>query len=69
MDRISQIAGLITEDPDLFNKYQKKWEDKTVLSDDNYFQVVAILKDIVEKNKCILDYERLAVEFIPPVEK
>ncbi len=66
MDYASKIAQLITEDPDVFEAHSNQWEKNTVLSDENYFEVVAILKDVAKKSGCVLDHTKLKVEFIPP---
>lgn len=63
---IGRIARTLTEDENPLADFHNEWESKSVLSDDTYFQVIRILKDVVENNDCILDHRKLAVEFIPP---
>lgn len=63
---IGRIARTLSEDENPLADFHGEWESKSVLSDDTYFQVIRILKDVVENNDCILDHRKLAVEFIPP---
>lgn len=57
---------ILSEAKDPLDDYHEKWNDKTVLSDDTYYQVIGILKKVAEENGCVLDHRKLAIEFIPP---
>lgn len=62
---INKIANTISEDIDVFEKQEKKWAEKSVLSDDSYYKAIGILKDVCKKNGCVLDHTKFAIEFIP----
>ena len=63
---IWRIARTISEAKDPLEDYHDKWNSKTVLSDDTYYQVVGILKKVAAENGCVLDHRKLSIEFIPP---
>lgn len=64
-DSVQDIAQLITEDPDVFTKYQDKFSDHTVLDEEIYGEIVGILKDVAKNNGLVLDHRKLKVKFNP----
>lgn len=64
-DYIKNIAKILTEDPDVFSKYEEKFEENTVLDEEVYGEIVGILKSVAKKNGLILDHTKLKVKFNP----
>lgn len=56
---INQIANLITEDPDVFNKLLDKWDQKSELDHDAYFLVLRILNRVLARYELKLDQKKV----------
>lgn len=64
-DDILKIASLITEDPDIFDEYQEKFQEHTTLDEEIFGDIVGILKQVADDNGLTLDHRRLKVKFNP----